>query len=40
MKDLLFNWFLNVLEKILTDLIDDGKINNSVKKDILDKIKD
>ena len=40
MKQLIFNFILSALEKILQDLIDDGKINGSVKKEILDKIRE
>ncbi|SIQ08561.1 hypothetical protein [Chryseobacterium indoltheticum] len=38
MKDLIFKWFLGFLERILSDLVDDGKINGSVKAEILKKI--
>ena len=40
MKELFLNWILDVLENILQDFVDDGKINGSVKKEILDKIRD
>lgn len=40
MKQLIFNLILSTLESILQDLIDDGKINGSVKKEILDKIRE
>lgn len=38
MKELFLQWVLNILESILQDLVDDGKINGSAKNEILKKI--
>lgn len=38
MKELFIQWMLNILESILQDLVDDGKLNGSTKNEILRKI--
>ena len=38
MKELIFKTIWAILEKILDDLIDDGKINQSVKSEIHGKL--
>jgi hypothetical protein len=37
MKDLIFKTVIAILESILQDLLDNGKIDGSIKKEILEK---